>query len=86
MRKLLPGFAAALVAGFVFPANAAEITQSGFSPIYLGVEFETATLPTNPDSSGNPTTSRAYIARIDLKAPGISFLTTPQSGTLNTTS
>jgi exopolysaccharide biosynthesis protein len=59
---------------------------SGFSPIYLGVEFETATLPTNPDSSGNPTTSRAYIARIDLKAPGIAFLTTPRSGTLNTTS
>lgn len=86
MRKLLPGFAAALVAGFVLPANAAEITQSGFSPIYLGVEFETATLPTNPDSSGNLTTSRAYIARIDLKAPGISFLTTPGSGTLNTTS
>ena len=86
MRKLLPGFAAALVAGFILPANAAEITQSGFSPIYLGVEFETATIPTNPDASGNPTTSRAYIARIDLKAPGISFITTPQSGTLNTTS
>jgi exopolysaccharide biosynthesis protein len=79
-------FTAALVAAFALPAGAAEITQSGFSPIYLGVEFETATIPTNPDASGNPTTSRAYIARIDLKTPGISFITTPQSGTLNTTS
>jgi len=78
--------AAALVAGFVLPAGAAEISQSGFSPLYLGVDFETATIPTNPDASGNPTTSRAYIARIDLKAPGISFITSPQSGSLNTTS
>ena len=85
MRKLT-FVAAALVATFALPAGAANITQSGFSPLYLGVDFETATIPTNPDASGNPTTSRAYIARIDLRAPGISFVTTPQSGTLNTTS
>lgn len=85
MRKLTL-VAAALVATFALPAGAANITQSGFSPLYLGVDFETATIPTNPDASGNPTTSRAYIARIDLRAPGISFVTTPQSGTLNTTS
>lgn len=78
--------AAALVASFALPAGAAEITQSGFSPLYLGVDFETATVPTNPDAAGKPTTSRAYIARIDLKAPGISFIATPQSGPLNTTS
>jgi exopolysaccharide biosynthesis protein len=78
--------ATALVASFALPAGAADITQSGFSPLYVGVDFETATVPTNPDASGNPTTSRAYIARIDLKAPGISFITTAQSGSLNTTS
>jgi len=86
MMRKLNLLAAALVAGFTLPAGAAEITQSGFSPLYIGVDFETATIPTNPDASGKPTTSRAYIARIDLKAPGISFVTTPQSGTLNTTS
>jgi exopolysaccharide biosynthesis protein len=85
MRKLTL-VAAALVATFALPAGAADITQSGFSPLYLGVDFETATIPTNPDASGNPTTSRAYIVRIDLRAPGISFVTTAQSGTLNTTS
>ena len=85
MRKLTLA-AAALVATFALPAGAADITQSGFSPLYVGVDFETATIPTNPDASGNPTTSRAYIARIDLRAPGISFITTAQSGTLNTTS
>jgi exopolysaccharide biosynthesis protein len=86
MMRKLTFVAAALVATFALPAGAANITQSGFSPLYLGVDFETATIPTNPDASGNPTTSRAYIARIDLRAPGISFITTAQSGTLNTTS
>jgi exopolysaccharide biosynthesis protein len=86
MRKLSL-LTTALVASFSLPADAATgITQSGFSPLYVGVDFETATIPTNPDASGKPTTTRAYIARIDLKAPGISFVTTPQSGTLNTTS
>ena len=77
---------AAWVAGLALPAGAAEVTQSGFSPLYVGVDFETATIPSNPDTSGKPTTSRAYITRVDLKAPGISFITTPQSGSLNTTS
>ena len=77
---------AALAATFSLSAEAADITQSGFSPLYVGVDFETATVPTNPDASGKPTTTRAYIARIDLKAPGVAFVTTPQSGTLNTTS
>jgi exopolysaccharide biosynthesis protein len=77
--------AAALVAGFVLPANAADITQSGFSPLYLGIDYETATVPSNPTAAGVPTASRAYVARIDLKAPGIAFITTPHSGVLNTT-
>src|SRR5262249_35764278 len=60
--------------------------QSGFSPLYIGVDYETATVPSNPTATGAPTTSRAYIARIDLKAEGIRFITTPHSGPLDTIS
>jgi exopolysaccharide biosynthesis protein len=67
-------------------AGAAEITQSGFSPLYVGVDYETATVPSNPTASGTPTRSRAYIARIDLRAPGVAFIATPHSGPLHTTS
>ena len=78
--------AATLVASVALNANAADITQSGFSPLYLGVDFETATVPSNPTAAGAPTTSKAYIARIDLKAPGVGFIATPHSGSLQTTS
>ena len=57
MRK--SSLAATLVAASVsVPAVAADVSQSGFSPLYRGVDFETATVPSNPDASGNPTTSR----------------------------
>jgi exopolysaccharide biosynthesis protein len=85
IMRNLSSIAAALVAAFILPANAADITQSGFSPLYTGVDYEAATIPSNPTASGTPTTSRAYVARIDLKAPGVSFIATPQSGPLNTT-
>jgi hypothetical protein len=77
---------ATLAAIFAVPAGAAEITQSGFSPLYQGIDYATATVPSNPTASGAPTTSRAYITRIDLRAPGISFVATPHSGSLETTS
>jgi exopolysaccharide biosynthesis protein len=64
-----------------------DIAQSGFSPLYLGVDTETATVPSNPLIAGGPATvSRAYVTRVDLKAPGVSLTTTQQSGPLNTTS
>lgn len=66
--------------------DAPKVTQSGFSPIYLGVDYETATVPSNPTAAGAATTSRAYIARIDLRAPGVALLATAHSGPLNTTS
>src|SRR5215472_10567439 len=78
--------AAAVVVALAGPAGAAEINQSGFSPLYVGVDFETATIPSNPTSTGTPTTSRAYIARIDLLAPGIGLVAAPHSGPLNTVS
>jgi uncharacterized protein YigE (DUF2233 family) len=91
MQRYSAALAAALVLSFIAPVHADDaapaITQSGFSPLYLGVDFETATVPSNPATAGGAaTTSRAYIARIDLKAPGIALLTTSHSGPLDTTS
>jgi hypothetical protein len=76
----------ALLVGTVGLAEASEVTQSGFSPLYVGVDFETATVPSNPTATGAATTSRAYIARIDLRASGVSLIATPHSGPLHTTS
>jgi exopolysaccharide biosynthesis protein len=66
-------------------AHAAGITQSGFSPLYLGVDTETATVPSDPlVAGGPPTISHAYIMRVDLRAPGITLTATEHSGPLNT--
>jgi exopolysaccharide biosynthesis protein len=54
-----------------------NVQQSGFSPLYVGIEYETATIKAGPSSG--PTTSRANVMRVNLKAPGISFLTTPRN-------
>ncbi|MBS0417229.1 MAG: hypothetical protein JSR66_05925 [Proteobacteria bacterium] len=54
--------------------------------MYTGVDFETATVPSNPTATSVATTSKAYITRVDLKAPGIAFIATPHSGSLQTTS
>jgi exopolysaccharide biosynthesis protein len=78
--------ASALAIGLILDAKAAEITQSGFSALYQGIDYETATIPTNPTASGAPTTSRAYITRVDLKASGIVLIATPHSGPLDTIS
>ena len=68
--------AAALLVSFSAHAQTAspnqaapQVTQSGFSPLYVGVDYETASVPSNPATSGGaPTTSRAYITRVDLGA------------------
>lgn len=68
------------------PNPLTDITQSGYSPLYLGVDAETATVPSNPATAGGPATvSRAYVTRIDLWAPGVSVETTGHSGPLMTT-
>jgi exopolysaccharide biosynthesis protein len=71
-----------LILGLAAAHAQTTVSQSGFSPIYVGVEYETATIQTgplpNPPTTSGPTTSRAYVMRIDLKAPGISFITTPR--------
>ncbi|HEY4298170.1 MAG TPA: phosphodiester glycosidase family protein [Paraburkholderia sp.] len=69
------------------PDPTTQITQSGYSPVYLGVDTETATVPSNPATTGGkPTISRATVMRIDLRAPGVSVETTSHSGPLMTTS
>jgi hypothetical protein len=69
------------------PDPTTQITQSGFSPLYLGVDMETATVPSNPATAGGkPTISRASVVRIDLRAPGVRVETTEHSGPLMTTS
>jgi exopolysaccharide biosynthesis protein len=63
------------------------VTQSGFSPLYLGVDTETATVPSNPAKAGGPATiSHAYVMRVDLYAPGVSLTATEHSGPLQTMS
>jgi Phosphodiester glycosidase len=91
---ILKALAAAAVIGLAsasvqaeVPDPTTQITQSGYSPVYVGVDAETATVPSNPATTGGkPTVSRAYVMRIDLRAPGVSVETTGQSGPLMTTS
>lgn len=67
-------------------ADTSGITQSGYSPLYIGVDAETATVPSNPATAGGPATiSHAYVTRIDLRAPGVALTTTEHSGPLQTT-
>lgn len=72
--------------GTSIPNPATEVTLSGYSPLYVGVDTETATVPSNPATAGGAATvSRAYVMRIDLFAPGVSLETSGHSGSLNTT-
>jgi len=91
MRRYKAIISAIMFLGLALQAQADDSTsaikQSGFSPLYLGVDQETATIPSNPTTTGGPATiSHAYIMRIDLKAPGIAFVTTAHSGSLETVS
>lgn len=84
LRQLL----AVLVVGLAAVQARADdgVTQSGYSPLYLGVDMATATVPSNPlTPDGAPTVSRASIIRVDLWTPGIALTGTERSGTLETT-
>jgi hypothetical protein len=68
-------------------AQAQTITQSGYTAIFQGISEETATI-TGAGVGGG--TAHAYVMKIDLAAPGVSFTTspgapgdTPNSGTGN---
>jgi|SRR6202453_4337870 exopolysaccharide biosynthesis protein len=66
-------------------ASATTVGVSAFSPQFVGVDLATATILSDADSNV-VNTSVAFIERIDLTAPGISFTTTRPSGPLETTS
>ncbi len=69
MLVLLPGLLLAEQA-----QAAPAISQSGVTPLSLGVDQETATIDG----------SHASIVRVDLAASGIRFATTPRVGSLDT--
>jgi exopolysaccharide biosynthesis protein len=78
MRSYL--IAAALVLGLAAHAQT-TVQQSGFSPLYVGIDYEAAVIqgaPSSPPVTAGPAVSRAYVMRIDLKAPGIALITTPR--------
>lgn len=61
-------------------ANAvAQVKISAWAPVYRGIDQAGASID-------GKDASVAYAMRIDLKAKGISFITTPHSGSLETTS
>ncbi len=65
------------IAGAAPQAQAIPISLGSYAPAFTGIDLATDTL--------NGGSSVAYVARIDLTAPGIGFTTTPPSGPLNTT-
>lgn len=85
MRLRLIGLASFCTVLGLLPATAATITVSPYAPQFQGVSLATATIVSSAVTN-TPGTSVAFIDRIDLTAPGIGFTTTPQSGSLETTS
>ncbi len=72
-RQIVP-LITALFVGAVYTSAHADITQSTWSPLFVGIYHATGTMtPTN----GNPRLQKVNALRIDLHAPGISFFTTP---------
>ena len=68
-------------------AQAQTVTQSGYTAIFQGISQETATISGSSVGGG---TAHAYVMKINLDAPGVSFTTspgapgdTPNSGTGN---
>ena len=68
-------------------AQAQTVTQSGYTAIFQGISEETATISGSSVGGG---TATAYVMKINLDAPGVSFTTspgaagdTPNSGTGN---
>ena len=72
-RLSLPSLVVAALL-FAAPAQAIVITTGTWTPIYQGIDYQTATVES----------SQAYALRVTLSAPGISFTTTPASGPLET--
>lgn len=69
--------AAILLSCFGLPSLAQNVQVSRWTPLYIGVDQATGSID-------GPDYSKAYAVRVDLRAPGISFYTTPHQGSLNT--
>ncbi len=59
-------------------ASAATIKVGQYQPAFIGIDQTTATIDGRDASV-------AYVVRVDLKAPGIRFYSTPHTGSLQTT-
>jgi len=70
-------FAIAIASSLCLNAGAATVKTSGWTPVFIGIDQATGSIDGNDASV-------AYALRVDLRAPGISFYTTPHQGTLNT--
>jgi hypothetical protein len=58
-------------------ANATTVKTTPWHPVYVGIDQASGSI----DGSD---ASVAYALRVDLRAPGIRFYTTPHQGSLNT--
>ncbi len=72
-------FALVVVSSLSLNVEASTVTISRWKPVYIGIEQATGSID-------GTDASVAYALRVDLRAPGISFYTTPRQGTLNTVS
>jgi len=73
--------AAGLLAAFgLTVAQAATFSFGDYTSLFQGIDYATA------DIEGGSGHSEAFVVRIDVDAPGVSFYTTPHSGPLETMS
>lgn len=61
---------------FCVPSMGQNVQVSRWTPAYIGIDQATGSID-------GPDYSRAYAIRVDLRAPGISFYSTPHQGSLN---
>jgi len=72
-------FAITFASSLYLHAGASTVKVSGWKPVFIGIDQATGSID-------GTDASVAYALRVDLRAPGISFYTTPRQGTLNTVS
>ena len=68
-----------VASGLCLNAGASTVKVSDWKPVFLGIDQATGSID-------GTDASVAYALRVDLRAPGIRFYTTPRQGTLNTIS
>jgi len=80
MKRLCIWFFTVVIAsGFALSAGASTVKVSRWTPVFIGIDQATGSID-------GKDASVAYALRVDLRAPGISFYSTPRQGSLNTVS